>query len=77
MKVMDNRDRNEEIRKDRELVRDEADQIRAHSKKHHNNSTRKINKLWLWLGVLVLVFILLWWLFAIGTFDDMLGVFNG
>lgn len=71
---MDNKDRN---REDRELVREDTNALRANGKKRHNNSTRKVNKLWMWLGVLVLVFILLWWLFAIGTFDDMLGVFNG
>ncbi|MDE7403332.1 MAG: hypothetical protein K2M87_07975 [Muribaculaceae bacterium] len=60
-----------------DLAREEANSLRANAKKNRNNSTRKTNKLWLWLGVLVLVFILLWWLFAMGTFEDMLGVFNG
>ena len=43
----------------------------------HNNSTRKVNRLWLWLGVLILVFILLWWLYSIGTFEALTGVANG
>lgn len=68
---------NEEIRKERELVREETQQLRAEGKKRHNNSTRKVNRLWLWLGVLVLVFILLWWLYSIGTFEALTGVTNG
>ena len=28
-----------------------------------------LNKVWLWIGVIVLVAILLYWLFAIGTFE--------
>ncbi len=35
------------------------------------------NRLWVWLGVLVLIFILLYWLFAIGTFGDLANWFNG
>ena len=35
------------------------------------------NRLWVWLGVLVLIFILLYWLFAIGTFGDLADWFNG
>ena len=31
----------------------------------------------MWFGVLVLVFILLFWLFAIGTFGDLADWFNG
>lgn len=44
-------------------------------RKRHD--TRKTNRLWLWLGVIVLVFILLFWLFAIGTFGDLVNWFNG
>lgn len=59
------------------LPNQEAEGLRAHSKKHENNSTKKSNRLWLWLGVLVLVFILLWWIFGIGTVEDLSGVSNG
>ena len=38
---------------------------------------RKTSNLWVWLGVLVLVFILIYWLFAIGTFGDLANWFNG
>lgn len=37
----------------------------------------KSNRLWLWLGVIVLIFILIYWLFAIGTFGDLQDWFNG
>lgn len=50
---------------------------RANNKDRQNNTTRKNNKLWLWLGVLVLVFILLFWLFSIGMFEDLIGTTNG
>lgn len=39
--------------------------LKVNSRERHNNSTRKINRLWLWLGVLVLVLILLCWIFFI------------
>ena len=35
------------------------------------------SRLWVWLGVLVLIFIILYWLFAIGTFGDLANWFNG
>lgn len=37
----------------------------------------KSSRLWLWLGVIVLIFILIYWLFAIGTFGDLQDWFNG
>ncbi len=40
-------------------------------------ATRKTNRLWLRLGVLTLIFILLYWLFSIGIFEDLIGYFNG
>ncbi|MBD5330028.1 MAG: hypothetical protein HDS03_09175 [Bacteroides sp.] len=39
--------------------------------------TRKMNRLWMWLGVVILVFLLLVWIFGIGTFEDLMNVFNG
>lgn len=54
-----------------------AKSLPAEGKNKKRNSTVKTNKLWLWLGVVVLIFILLYWLFAIGTFEDFLGIFNG
>ena len=77
-KVMDSKDtRREEIRREHGLPEEEARRLRADGKVRHNNSTRKVNRLWLWLGVLILVFILLWWLYSIGTFEALTGVANG
>lgn len=59
------------------LVNQEAERLKAEGKMRKNKSTRKINKLWLWFGVLILIFILLWWLYSIGTFEDLTGISNG
>lgn len=69
--------RTEEIRKDHEHLDTEANSLRANAKNKRNESTRKVNRLWLWLGVLILIFILLWWLWSIGTFENLTGVTNG
>lgn len=67
----------EEIRKEREEVRSETNSLRYDGKKRKNEGTKKVNNLWLWFGVLVLIMILLWWLWSIGIFEDMTGVTNG
>ena len=54
-----------------------ANSLRAHSKVNKNESTKKVNNLWLWFGVLVLIFILLFWLFSMGIFGDLTSYFNG
>ena len=43
-------------------------------RRHHTATT---NRLWIWLGVIILIFILLYWLFSIGIFEDLTGYFNG
>lgn len=73
---MDKKDKLEN-EQNRELVSEEARSLKANGKKRHNESTRKVNRLWLWLGVLVLIFILLYWLWSIGTFEALTGVTNG
>ena len=55
---MEERDKKYEEER-RDIVRDSS-HLRADAKHRKNNSTRKVNKLWLWLGVLILIFILLW-----------------
>ena len=59
---------------------DNADMIarsmEADQKNKQREKTRRMNKLWLWLGVLFLVAILLWWIFSIGFFEDTTGVTN-
>lgn len=54
-----------------------ANSIKAQGKMRRNDNIRKNNRIWLWLGVLVLVFILLYWLFSIGTFEALIGTTNG
>lgn len=54
-----------------------AESLPANGKNEKRRNTIKINKLWLWFGVIVLIFILLFWLFAIGTFGDLADWFNG
>ncbi len=51
--------------------------MRAEARNRKRESTRKINSLWLWLGVLILIAILLYWLFSIGIMESLAGVFNG
>ena len=55
----------------------DAEELLAQGKNRHNNHSAKSNRLWIWLGVIVLIFILFYWLFSIGIFEDLLGYFNG
>lgn len=70
--------------KDRQRMEDKAFDEMKHAGKNlqenrQNNDARQQNgnRLWVWLGVLVLIFILIYWLFAIGTFGDLANWFNG
>lgn len=74
---MDKKDTRDEVRENREVINEEAQRLRADGRERKNNGTRKVNRLWLWLGVLILIFILLWWLYSIGTFEALTGVTNG
>lgn len=47
------------------------------ARERKDNGTKRSNNLWIWLGVLVLIFIIIYWLFAIGTFGDLQNWFNG
>ena len=53
-----------------------ARSMEAEQKNKQREKTRRMNKLWLWLGVMFLVAILLWWIFSIGFFEDTSGVTN-
>lgn len=72
---------NESLEQRRAHERLDADQLAesmpANGRNRKRENTRKTNRLWLWLGVLVLIFILLYWLFTIGIFEDLAGYFNG
>lgn len=59
------------------LAPEQAEGLTARGKVRKNRNTGKVNRIWLWFGVLILIFILLWWLFSIGTFDALLGTANG
>lgn len=37
----------------------------------------KTSRIWLWIGVIVLIAIILYWIFCIGTAGDLAGSFNG
>lgn len=51
--------------------------FKEEGRERKEEGTKRSNNLWIWLGVLVLVFILIYWLFAIGTFGDLQNWFNG
>lgn len=75
---------NESVEKREELERRELhtpDQIEnslpAKGRARKRDNTRKVNRLWLWFGVLVLIIILVYWLFSIGIFGDLTNAFNG
>ena len=53
-----------------------ARSMEAEQKNKQREKTRRMNKLWLWLGVMILVAILLWWIFSIGFVEDAQGVTN-
>lgn len=67
--TMENKDQN-----NADLI---ADKLRADGKERERKNTRRINNWWLWFGVIILIFILVWWLWTIGIFGDMSGSFNG
>lgn len=74
---MDSKERH--IRENNEPVNADmvADSLKAHGRNHKRESTAKTNRLWLWLGVLVLIAILLYWLFSIGIIGSLTDSFNG
>lgn len=66
-----------DARQELEIAEREGRSLKAQGKMRKRENTTKINKLWIWLGVLLLIFILLWWLMSIGMFEDLTGVSNG
>lgn len=54
-----------------------AKSLPAEERNMERKHTSSVNRLWLWLGIIVLIFILLYWLFSIGIFEDLVGYFNG
>lgn len=72
---MDERERH--IRENEGREKEIANELRANGKKKKNNGIAKSNRLWLWLGIIILIFILFWWIFGIGTAEDIVGTTNG
>lgn len=54
-----------------------ANSMKAEGRNRKRESTRKINRLWIWLGVLVLIAVLLYWLFGVEMFESLAGATNG
>lgn len=54
-----------------------AGELKEEGRMRKEEGKQKSSRLWIWLGILVLIFILLYWLFAIGTFGDLMNWFNG
>jgi len=73
---MDNNEKHirEKGRADADMI---ADSLKKQGKERRRDSMRKVNSLWLWLGILILVAILLYWIFSIGIIGDATGAFNG
>ncbi|MCH5225199.1 MAG: hypothetical protein J1D77_04330 [Muribaculaceae bacterium] len=70
---MERDDRHKHENHDADMI---ARSMEAHQKDKQREHTRRMNKLWIWLGVMFLVAILLWWIFSIGFFEDTSGVTN-
>ena len=47
-----------------------AESMLAEQKNKKRETTKKMNRLWIWLGVLLLVAILLWFIFGLGLFES-------
>lgn len=60
-------------RDERHNQADNADMIarslEAEQKDKQREHTRRMNRLWIWLGVMFLVAILLWFIFGLGLFE--------
>ena len=57
METKENKTVDEKVTKERDIL--EAEKMRVQAKKQEREHTHKVNKLWMWLGVLLLIFILL------------------
>lgn len=74
---MDNKERQELEDKAFNNMRNEGKNIEKSRQKNNDEIPTRSNRLWVWLGVIILIFIILYWLFAIGTFGDLANWFNG
>lgn len=74
---MDTNEKKQEIENKAFQEMREEGRIKEEGRLRKEEGTNRSSRLWIWLGVLVLVFILIYWLFAIGTFGDLQNWFNG
>lgn len=75
---MENKDLQEKENKAFDNMRNEGrNKEKNRMAKDDVEATPRSSRLWVWLGVLVMIFILLYWLFEIGTFGDLANWFNG
>ena len=74
---MENKELQEKENKAFDEMRRAGKNIEESRQKDDDQIAPRSNRLWVWLGVLVLIFIILYWLFAIGTFGDLANWFNG
>lgn len=56
---------------------EEAHKLKSRDKKRREKHASQINGLWIWLGIIILVFILIWWLWTIGIFDNLESMIKG
>lgn len=59
-----------------EEMREEG-RLKEEGRLRKEEGAKRSSNLWIWLGVIVLVFIIVYWLFAIGTLGDLSNWFNG
>ncbi|MDE5869948.1 MAG: hypothetical protein K2H18_06920, partial [Muribaculaceae bacterium] len=64
---------NNEHKQERINLEEAERMAKAQKKMRENESKRRSNKVWMWLGVVILIFILLFWIFDIGTWEDLMG----
>ncbi len=76
MDTMENKDRQEKENKAFEEMRNAGKNLEE-QRQRKESGTQGTTRLWMWFGVLLLIFILLYLLFAIGTFRDLANWFNG
>lgn len=73
---MENKDLQEKENKAFEEMRRAGKNLQE-SRRQDDDVPQRSNRLWMWLGALVLIFLIIYWLFAIGTFGDLADWFNG
>lgn len=74
---MENKDRQELENKAFDKMRNEGKNVEKERQNKEEVGPQRSSRLWVWLGVLAMIFLILYWLFYIGTFGDLADWFNG